>query len=225
MAVIVKISPKFKGELNGRLLFFVDRPGDNEEPMLYKRDGFGMKGCPVFGVTFYGLQGGDEINLDEQKEKIFGSPIQFDEIPHEKLEVQAFFIRWHKFCRKDGHEIWGMADYGGGGSYALNPFNLYSDVKKVNYGTGDIRLTINHEIEPDYVLKKGQVYQQGNYNNHGLVRYFKLKSKLLSDFWGEDIYMGANILLPKKYDKNSIVNLYKMQDVKCKIASPLTTIN
>ncbi len=202
MAIIIKISKRIKGELNGRLLFFVDRPGDHEEKMLFKRNGFGMQGCPVFGVTFYGLQGGDEIDLDEQKDKIFGSPIQYDQIPHEKLEVQAFFIRWHKFTRKDGHEIWGMADYGGGGDFALNPFNLYSDVKKVDYGKNDITLTINHEIEPGYELKKGQVYQQGNYKNHGLVRYFKIKSKLLSDFWGEDIYMGANILLPPNYDKN-----------------------
>lgn len=200
MSVIIKISPKFKEELNGRLLFFIDRPGENEEPMLFKRGGFGMNGCPVFGVTFYGLKGGDEINLDEQKEHIFGSPFQFDEIPHEKLLVQAFFIRYHKYKRKDGHEIWGMQDFGGGGHFANNPFNLYSDVKTVNYGEKDIKLIINQRIEPEYELKEGEVYQQGNYEDHGLVRYFKMKSELLSDFWGEDIYLGANILLPKRYD-------------------------
>ena len=202
MATIIRISPKFKEELNGRLLFFVDRPGNDEEPMLYKRNGFGMTGCPVFGVTFYGLQGGDEIDLDEQQDKIFGSPFPYEDIPHEKLQVQAFFIRWHKFKRKDGHEIYGMADYGGGGDYAKNPFNLYSSVKTVKYGEQDIKLLIDKQIEPEKPLKKGQVYQQGNYNNHGLVRYFKMKSKLLSDFWGEDIYIGANILLPPNYDKN-----------------------
>ena len=72
MATIIRISPKFKEELNGRLLFFVDRPGNDEEPMLYKRNGFGMTGCPVFGVTFYGLQGGDEIDLaDCEPEHLF----------------------------------------------------------------------------------------------------------------------------------------------------------
>ena len=201
MSVIIRISPKFKEEMTGRLLLFVDRKTGSEEPMLFKRERFGMEGGPVFGVTFYGLKGGDVIDLDDQKDKIFGSPISFDELPKEKLEFQAFFIRWHKFKRKDGTEIWGMKDYGGGGNFAENPFNLYSDVKTVDYGKKDVKLTLDRMIEPGYELKKGQVYQQGNYKNHGLVKYFKMKSELLSDFWGEDIYIGANVLLPAKYDK------------------------
>ncbi|MBP5278889.1 MAG: hypothetical protein J6Z03_00260, partial [Erysipelotrichaceae bacterium] len=202
MSIKIRIASKFKEELNGRLLLFIDRPGQHLEEMLYKRNGFGEERSPVFGVTFYGLKGGDEIDLDLVKDRIFGSPIQFDEIPKERLQFQAFFMRWHKYVRKDGHEIWGMADYGGGGNYALNPFNLYSDVKTVDYGKKDVNLLIDHEILPEYELKKGQVYQQGNYRNHGKVRYFKMRSELLSDFWGEDIYMGANILLPANYDKN-----------------------
>ena len=202
MSVIIKIDPKFDEELNGRLLLFVDRPGENEEPMLYKRDGFGMDGCPIFGVTFYGLQGGDEINFSEQSDNIFGFPIQFKDIPEEDLCFQAFFIRWHQYNRKDGAKIWGMKDYGGGGSYAANPFNLYSDVVEAHYGDGDIVLTIDKMIEPERELREGEVYDQGNYDDHGLVRYFKMKSELLSDFWGEDVYLGANVLLPANYDPN-----------------------
>ena len=121
--------------------------------MLFRRNGFGMGGGPVFGVTFYGLTGGDEIDMDEQKEHVFGSPIQFDDLPLTDLCFQAFFIRWHKYSRKDGHEIWGMKDYGGGGNYALNPFNLYSDVVTARYGTEDISLTLEHVIEPERELR------------------------------------------------------------------------
>ncbi len=200
MSIIVKISPAFKEELNGRLLLFVDRKENNPEPMLFRRSEFGMDGSPVFGVTFYGLHGGDEIDLEEQKEHILGSPFPFEEIPHEKLSFQAFFIRYHRYERKDGHVLWGMKDYGGGGWFAENPFNLYSDVKTATYGRErNIRLTLDHMIEAP-VLKKGQVYEQGNYKDHGLVKYFKMKSKLLSDFWGEDMYLGANVLLPAHYD-------------------------
>lgn len=200
MKTIIKICDQFEDELSGRLLFFIDRPGNSDEPMLYKRTGFGLNGCPVFGVTFYGLHNGDEIDLNEQEEHIFGWPFPFNQIPHEKLEVQAFFIRYHKFERKDKPAIWGMKDYGGGGDFAKNPFNLYSEVKTVEFGREDIVLTLDNEIKPDRKLLKGQVYDQGNYRSHGKVKYFKMKSELLSDFWGEDIYMGANILLPKNYD-------------------------
>ena len=63
MSIKIRISDDIKDELNGRLLLFADYPGDNEEPMLFRRDGFGMGGGPVFGVTFYGLTGGDEIDM------------------------------------------------------------------------------------------------------------------------------------------------------------------
>ena len=202
MSISIRITAKFKGEINGRLLLFIDRPGEHEEEMLYKRSGFGMKGCPVFGVTFYGLKSGDLIELDEQKDKIFGSHFPYKAIPKEKLEVQAFFIRYEKYERRDGHTLWGMKDYGGGGNFAENPYNLYSDVKLVDLAKKDVVLKLDKQIEPTYKLKGRQVYQQGNYRNHGLVKYFKMKSDLLSDFWGEDIYMGANILLPKNYDRN-----------------------
>lgn len=200
MSVTVKISDEIKEELNGRLLLFADYPGEYEEPMLFRRDGFGGTGSPVFGVTFYGLTGGDEIDMDEQKEYMFGYPIKFDELPRTQLCFQAFFMKWHKFSRKDGHEIWGMKDCGGGGNYALNPFNLYSDVVTARYGSEDVVLTIDHVIEPERELREGEVYEQGNYDDHGLVRYFKMRSELLSDFWGEDMYLGANILLPPSYD-------------------------
>ncbi|MBQ1508828.1 MAG: hypothetical protein IIZ47_05340, partial [Erysipelotrichaceae bacterium] len=200
MSIIVRISPEFKGELNGRLLVFVDRMENSEEPVLYKRSGFGMDGSPVFGVTFYGLEGGDEIDFNAQKDKITGSPFPFEKLPHETLSFQAFFIRYHKYKKNDGTVIWGMKDYGGGGYFAENPFNLYSDVVTARYGRKDIVLTLDKEILPEYELKEGEVYDQGNYEDHGLVRYFKMKSRRLSKFWGEDVYLGANILLPANYD-------------------------
>ena len=90
MSIKIRIASKFKEELNGRLLLFIDRPGQHLEEMLYKRNGFGEERSPVFGVTFYGLKGGDEIDLDLVKDRIFGSPIQFDEIPKERLQFKLF---------------------------------------------------------------------------------------------------------------------------------------
>ncbi len=199
MSTTIRIRKTLKGELNGRLLFFVDRAdAESDFRNLYQRSG--VNGAPVFGLTFYGLKGGDEIVLEENLDRIQGFPFGFEDIPKGKLQVQAFFIRYHKFVRGDGHVIYGMQDLGGGGHYAYNPYNLYSKVQTVDYGNEDIYLDMKYEIKPERELKEGEVLAQNNYDDEGLMRYFKFRSPMLSEFWGEDIYIGANVLLPPNYD-------------------------
>ncbi len=201
MTITVRVRKTLKGELNGRLLLFIDKPdAESDFKDLYMRRGF--DGAPVFGVTFYGLHGGDEIVVDEQKDHIKGFPFDFDEIPHERLSIQAFFIRYHKFVRGDGHTIYGMKEMGGGGNYARNPYNLYSKVMTVDYGKEDIYLDMKYEIKPENPLKEGEVLDQNNYEDTDRIKYFKIRSELLSQFWGEDTYMGANVLLPANYSRD-----------------------
>ena len=71
-------------------------------------------------------------------------------------------------------------------------------------GSGTVRLSLTHEIPLGYELQEGQVDQQGNYEDTGMVKYVKIKSQLLSDFWGCDMYIGANVLLPQDYDLSLI---------------------
>ena len=150
-SIKIRIPETLEGELNGRLLFIVDKPSKKKEGNLYQRISLN-DGCPFFGATFYGLEAGDEIDLLDQKEHILGWPFKFDEIPHKKLEVQAFFIRYTKYERKDGHILYGMEDHGGGGDFKENSYNLYSDVLTINYGKQSIDLTLNHEIPLAYEL-------------------------------------------------------------------------
>jgi hypothetical protein len=47
---------------------------------------------------------------------------------------------------------------------------------------------------------------QGNYADKALLKYVKIRSEKLSHFWGRDMYVGANILLPAGYsarDRNT----------------------
>ena len=201
MTIKIRIRKSLKEELNGRLLLFVDNlKSDSKEYQLYKRRG--LDGAPVFGITLWGLHGGDEVVFDDHKDQIMGFPFDFDEIPHKPLKIQAFFIKYHKYVRGDGHTIWGMQDNGGGCNYAATPYNLYSAVKTIDYGKEDVTLDMKYEIKPEKPLKRGQVLSQNNYERKGKIRYFKMKSKLLSKFWGEDTYIGANVLLPANYSKD-----------------------
>ena len=58
MTIKIRIRKSLKEELNGRLLLFVDNlKSDSKEYQLYKRRG--LDGAPVFGITLWGLHGGD----------------------------------------------------------------------------------------------------------------------------------------------------------------------
>ena len=196
--VEVSVPQDFEGELNGRLLFMFDAQMPEEGGQVF--DNLDVTGCPVFGKTVYGLKAGDVITMTAGDPEVYGYPMQLGEVPQGEYAVQALFVRYTQFNRADGASIWGMADHGGGGSITDNPYNLYSDAQMATVGSGTVRLSLTHEIPLGYELQEGQVDQQGNYEDTGMVKYVKIKSQLLSDFWGCDMYIGANVLLPKDYD-------------------------
>ncbi len=55
-------------------------------------------------------------------------------------------------------------------------------------------------IPPSRPLRRGEVLQQGLYDDTDWVKYIKIKSEKVSEFWGHDMYIGANVLLPKGYE-------------------------
>lgn len=196
-SVEVTVPEDFEGTLDGRVLFMLDHQIPEGEQLYDLLD---VTGIPVFGKTVYGLAAGDTITLLPDDPEIDGFPMEFSEIPAGEYAVQAFFIRYTEFNRKDLPTIYGMADHGGGGNFANNPYNLYSDAQMATLGEGVVALSLTNEIPLGYELQEGQVDQLGNYQDTELVKYIKIKSDLLTDFWGQDMYLGANILLPKNYD-------------------------
>lgn len=199
-SVTVTVPQDFEGELNGRcLIAFAE---DTSEAQPYEQ--IDLYGVPVFGKTVYGLTAGDTITFTPQDAEIIGFPFTLSELPAQDFSVQAFFITYTQFTRSNGSTIWGMADQGGGGDFHVNPGNYYSDVVETSVdvsGQQEISLTLNQMI-PMPELEEGQVAQQGNYEDTDMVKYVKIKSQLLTDFWGQDIYIGANVLLPHDYDPN-----------------------
>lgn len=196
--VKVTVPEDFEGELNGRLLFVLDKEMPEEGEQLY--ESIDVTGIPVFGKTVYGLKAGDAITMTASDPDVYGWPMQLGEVPAGEYAVQAFFVRYTKFDRADGKSIWGMADHGGGGSMTSNPYNLFSEMQTAKVGEGTVELSLTEEIPLGYELAEGQVDQQGNYEDTDMVKYIKIKSELLSEFWGCDMYIGANVLLPKDYD-------------------------
>ena len=176
------------GPLTGRVYVMLAK-SDRVEPRFQVRR---ARGIPFWGQNVSGLNPGQAGIVDENS---FGFPLQsIRDIPPGEYYVQGFINIYTEFKRADGHTVWLHNDKWEGQNWLRSPGNMYSDVQKILVDPSqkqNIALTCNHiiplvEIEPDTKW----------------VKRVKFQSKLLSDFWGQPMFLGATILLPKGYDEN-----------------------
>lgn len=172
----------------------------DEEP----RAQVGIQGVPFWGAEVEGLEAGGEVVLVPGSDESIGHPFaDLSELAPGSYSAQAFLNVYTTFDRADGHEIRMHLNSGAGQSQWRAPGNAFGPPVAVTVGAGgalDARLTIDEVIPPTQPLPEGGSLQQGNPTDEGgLVRYVKIRSDALSEFWGRDMYIGANVLLPARY--------------------------
>ncbi len=179
-----------EGPLTGRAYVMISRT-DEREPRLQ----IGRNGAPFFGVDIEGLEPGAAAIIDDT---VLGSPVDsLRFIPPGDYYVQGFINIYTQFHRSDGHVVWLHNDQWEGQRFNRSPGNLYSDVVKVHLDEAKgykIALEVNNVIPPIEVPEDTK-----------WVKRIKFESKLLTEFWGEPIYLGATILLPQGYDEHPAV--------------------
>lgn len=117
------------------------------------------------------------------------------ELPAGDYYVQALLNVYTRFTRSDRKIIWAHKDQWEGQRFNRSPGNLYSVAQQVHLDplSGyDVHLTLTNTIPPVTVPA------DTSYVNH-----IKIESKLLSEFWGQTIFLGATILLPEGYDAHA----------------------
>ena len=185
----------------GRVFVIVSRSNE-EEPRL----GTGVTGNPLWAVDVRDFAAGDAATLSAVVDSFSGYPFaNFDELPPGDYYAQAFMNVYTTFHRADGHVIEAHLNSGAFQDPFKSPGNAYSDVVKIEIGADgltELRLSLDHVIQPPRPLRDGEVLQQGNFDDTEWVRFIKIRSDKLSDFWGRDMYIGANVLLPPGYDEN-----------------------
>jgi hypothetical protein len=81
-----------------------------------------------------------------------------------------------------------------GQSWRRSPGNMYSEPVRVRIDPaegGTVRLVCDQVIPP--------IEQPADTE---YVKRFRIRSRILSDWWGQPIYLGATVLLPKDYDQH-----------------------
>lgn len=182
--------PQEKGDqFDGRLLLMLST-NEEREPRFQIQDG--PETQLAFGIDVEGWQAGEPQAIDA---KAFGYPKQsLADVPAGEYYVQALLHKYETFTRSDGHTVKLPMDRGEGQQWNLAPGNLYNKPVKINYDPSrrnKFEIVLDQEIEP-IVPPKDSKY----------VKHIKIKSELLSKFWGRDMYLGAHVLLPEGFDEH-----------------------
>ncbi|MEY4930178.1 MAG: hypothetical protein RI909_902, partial [Bacteroidota bacterium] len=174
---------------DGRLLLMLAN-NNTSEPRFQINDGLTTQ--LVFGIDVEGMKPGDEITI--HSENAFGFPIQsMKNIPAGEYYVQALINRYETFHLKTGHAVKLPPDQGEGQQWSRKPGNFYSKPVKVTIQDGGepISVTMDQKIPPVEVPVDTKY-----------IKHIKIQSKLLTDFWGKPMFLGANVLLPEGFDEH-----------------------
>lgn len=155
------------------------------------------------------LMGGDgrEISFG-----VWGFPnASLDELPTGQYTVQAFLNRYEIVTRSDGSQVSVRFPCGDGALPINGPGSLITTPTNVTVSSDfqTLDLTLN-DIVPVDAFNGTEIggCHQGNYADTELLKHIKIRSKVLSDFWNRDMYVGANVLLPHGYEPNNTKKRY-----------------
>jgi hypothetical protein len=182
-------SNHYDESLDGRMILLIAKDIETE-PRFQLRDD--VKTCQGFGMDVEDWKPGEALSFDQDA---FGYPAStFDMLPSGEFYIQALFHKYETFNRSDGHTVKLPMDRGEGQQWNRAPGNLYSTPQKISIKKGKLpRLN----LELDQKIPPIQAPEDSKY-----IKHVRIKSDLLSEFWGRDMYLGAHVLLPEGWEEH-----------------------
>jgi hypothetical protein len=176
-----------RGPLDGRLLLLISALPQGE-PRFQLTDGPDSQ--LGFGLDVDGWRAGAEAVFDASA---FGYPTaSLAQVPAGTYRVQALLNRYETFHRADGHVVKLPPDRGEGQQWNRKPGNLYSEPVEITLDPAraqTIRIALDREI-PAIADPPETEY----------VKHERIQSRLLTEFWGRPMFLGAHVLLPRGFD-------------------------
>jgi hypothetical protein len=188
--VEVMVSSAISAEpIDGRLLLLVSND-PSAEPRFQINENAGTQ--LAFGIDVEGLEPGEVAVVDDSADAY---PVaRLSDIPAGDYWVQGLLNRYETFHRADGFTLKLPPDQGEGQQWNRKPGNLYSEPLKVRLdptASEPLRVVLDQEIPP---IEKP--------TDTTFIRHVTITSKLLSDFWGRPVELGAVLLLPAGFDEH-----------------------
>jgi len=177
-----------KETLDGRLLLMLSTD-ENAEPRFQIKDGPNTQ--LIFGLDVENWKSGEKRMIDGAA---YGYPIEsLNAVPSGEYFVQVLLHKYETFKRADGHTVKMPMDRGEGQQWNRAPGNIYTMPQKITITESPqiINIKLNQTISPIEPAKDTKY-----------IKHIKIKSELLSKFWGRDMYLGAHVLLPEGFEKH-----------------------
>jgi hypothetical protein len=176
-----------EGSVDGRILLLIST-NDDAEPRFQITDAVNSQ--LVFGIDVEELTSIDNVQFIGNE---FGYPLSsLLELPEGDYYVQALLHKYETFNLSTGHTVKLPMDNGEGQQWNTSPGNYLSKPQKMHIMPGikiDIKMTdVIPPIDPPQDTK--------------YIKHVQMKSELLSKFWGRDMYLGANVLLPEGFEEH-----------------------
>jgi len=156
----------------------------------------GPTGVPLFSRFVEQLAPGAAAVLGPDDR---GHPVaSLRDLPPGEYWVQPFVNVYTRFPRADGHTVWMHMDQWEGQNWKRSPGNLYGEPKKIAI---DPKSATPIRLVADKIIPPVQAPADTPY-----VKRIKLQSQVLTKWWGQPMFLGATILLPKDYDAHPDVS-------------------
>jgi hypothetical protein len=180
------------GPLDGRVILLLSRDL-TREPRTHVAADEPLESPYLFGLNVDGWVPGHPLVMDDHA---FGWPARrLSAVPAGDYWLQAVLNRYETFHLADGRTLKLAPDKGEGQQWAKKPGNLYSTPVRIH-------LDPNHPSQ-NIVLLDQEIPAIERKQDTEFVRHVRIRSELLSRFWGRDVYLGAHVLVPKGFDAHS----------------------
>ena len=171
--------------LDGRLLLLLSSDTTDTEPRFQLTDG--PETQLAWGKDVNDWRPGTTVTIDAG-DRGYPLPSTAD-LPAGTYRAQVLLHKYETFTRSDGHTVQLPMDRGEGQQWNRAPGNLISTPVAITISadrTGPVALAFDQAI-PEIAEPEDTKY----------VKNIRIRSRLLSDFWGRDMYLGAHVLLPE----------------------------
>ncbi len=171
--------------VTGRLIVVASAKA-TPEPRL----ALGFNGPPAFGIDVEGLQPGETVVVDAKSD---GYPFLLRDLPPGDYEVQAVLVRYTQARRADGHTIW----------IPISDARVTAPRFPGNLHSRSIRARLDPAASSTVALSLTErIAAAAPPADTPWIKQVRIKSRILSEFWGLPITIGAEVLLPRGFAEN-----------------------